>query len=89
MMPIVSKAMAHARWESFNQEYFIKPKSKTQLGHEGHWLIDSIDPVGYRVVVGNVAPIPRFVLLKAFGPGYKRGCALRWGSTVSVTPLST
>ncbi|BEP13622.1 hypothetical protein acdb102_19330 [Acidothermaceae bacterium B102] len=88
MMPIVSKAMTHARWENFNQEYFIKPKSKTQLGHEGHWLIDSIDPAGYTVVVGNVAPIPRFVLLKAFAPGYRRGCARRWGPTVSVTPLA-
>jgi hemerythrin-like domain-containing protein len=87
MMPIVSKTLTHARWESFNQEHFVKPKSKPQLGREGHWLIDSIDAAGYRVVVGTVPPIPRFILLHAFARGYARGCAIRWGPTVSITPL--
>ena len=88
MMPVVSRAMTHGRWESFNQEYFIKPKSKSQLGQEGHWLIDSIDAAGFQVVVGSVSPIPRFVLLHAFAPGYRKACALRWGPSVSITPLS-
>jgi hemerythrin-like domain-containing protein len=87
MMPVVSKALTHAQWENFNQEHYIKPKSKSELGREGHWLIDSIDPAGYIVVVGNVPPIPRFVLLHAFAGRYARACAARWGSTVSIKPL--
>jgi len=88
MMPIVSRTLTHARWESFNQEHYVKTKSKTELGHEGHWLIDSIDPAGYTIVVGTVPPIPRFVLLHAFAGQYARACAVRWGPTVSITPLA-
>jgi len=87
MMPIVSKALTHAQWADFNQEHYIKPKSKSELGGEGHWLIDRIDPAGYQVVVGQVPPIPRFVLLHAFAGRYARACAARWGPTVSIKPL--
>jgi hemerythrin-like domain-containing protein len=87
MMPIVSRTLTNAQWESFNQEHYIKPKSKSELGQEGHWLIDSIDPAGYKIVVGNVPPIPRFVLLHAFAGRYARACAARWGTTVSIKPL--
>ena len=87
MMPIVSKTLTHDRWESFNQEHYVKPKSKSELGEEGHWLIDSLDPVGYKIVVGNVPPIPRFVLLHAFAGRYARACRARWGSEVSIKPL--
>jgi hypothetical protein len=87
MMPVVSETLTHAQWESFNQEHFIKPKSKSELGREGHWLIDGIDPAGYAVVVGNVPPIPRFILLHAFARPYARDCAARWGSAVSIKPL--
>lgn len=62
MMPVVSKTLTHEQWEEFNQEHFIKPKSKTELGLEGHWLIDSIDRRGYEVVVGNVPAILRLVV---------------------------
>ena len=88
MMPIVSRTLTHARWEAFNQEHYIRTKSKTELGHEGHWLIDSIDTAGYTIVVGNVAPIPRFVLLHAFAGQYARACATRWGPTVPIRPLA-
>ncbi len=87
MMPVVSKTLTHAQWENFNQEHFIKPKSKSELGREGHWLIDSIDPAGYKVVVGNVPPIPRFILLHAFAGRYARDSAARWGAAVSTKPL--
>jgi iron-sulfur cluster repair protein YtfE (RIC family) len=86
MMPIVSRALTNEQWEDFNQEHYIKTKSKTELGREGHWLIDSIDPAGYTIVVGNVPPIPRFVLLHAFAGRYARACAARWGPTVSIKP---
>jgi hemerythrin-like domain-containing protein len=88
MMAVVSRTLSHEQWERFNQEHFIKPKSKTELGQEGHWLIDSIDPQGYKVVVGNVPAIPRFILLHAFAGRYARDCAARWGSGVSVKPLA-
>jgi hypothetical protein len=68
--------------------HYIKTKSKSELGHEGHWLIDSIDPAGYTIVVGNVPAIPRFVLLHAFAGQYARACAARWGPTVTVKPLA-
>lgn len=87
MMPVVAKALTHAEWEHFNQEHYIKPKSKSELGREGHWLIDSIDRAGYKVVVGSVPPIPRFVLLHAFAGRYARACAARWGPGVPIKPL--
>jgi hemerythrin-like domain-containing protein len=87
MMPVVSRTLTKAQWEDFNQEHYIKPKSKSELGQEGHWLIDSIDPAGYKIVVGNVPPISRFILLHAFAGRYARVCAARWGSTVSIKPL--
>jgi hemerythrin-like domain-containing protein len=77
-MPVVSRVLSHAQWEAFNQEHYVKPKSKKELGQEGHWLIDSIDPAGYTVVVGNVPPVPRFVLLHLFAGPYQRACAARW-----------
>ena len=86
-MPVVSATITNERWESFNQEQYIKPKSKSELGKEGHWLIDSIDPDGYKTVVGNVPAIPRFVLLHAFAGQYKRVCATRWGPSVTIKPL--
>ncbi len=87
MMPVVEKTLTHGQWEAFNQQFYIKPKSKKQLGQEGHWLIDSIDPAGYQVVVGNVPPVPRFILLKVFAKPYAQGCAARWGASVPIKPL--
>jgi iron-sulfur cluster repair protein YtfE (RIC family) len=87
MMPVVTKNLTHEQWEDFNQENYIKTKSKSELGREGHWLIDSIDPAGYTIVLGNVPPIPRFILLHAFAGQYARACAARWGPTVSIKPL--
>lgn len=88
MMPAVSRTLTHGEWEKFNQEHFIKPKSKAELGQEGHWLIDNIDPEGYKVVVGNVPAIPRFILLHAFAGRYARECVARWGTGVSIKPLA-
>lgn len=86
-MPVVSSALTQAQWEKFNQEHYIKPKSKKELGQEGHWLIDGIDPAGYITVVGSVPPIPRFVLLHVFAGPYQRACAARWSPDVKVKPL--
>jgi iron-sulfur cluster repair protein YtfE (RIC family) len=88
MMPVVSRVLTNTQWENFNQEHYIKNKSKSELGQEGHWLIDSIDSAGYTVVVSNVPPVPRFILLHAFAGRYARACAARWGSSVSIKPLT-
>ena len=84
------KAQAFANIKKAAKHYGVDvtAKSKKDLGLEGHWLIDGIDPVGYAIVVGNVAPIPRFVLLHAFAGRYARACGARWGPDVSITPLS-
>jgi hypothetical protein len=50
------------------QECNIKPKSMRQLGMEGQWLLEVIDPEGYDVVVHRVSPVARFVLLHGSKP---------------------
>lgn len=86
MMPIVANTLTKAQWDAWEQEYYVKPKSKKELGLEGHWLIDGADRAVYDHVVGTVNPVLRFVLLRAFGPKYRRECALRWGADVPVSP---
>jgi hemerythrin-like domain-containing protein len=88
MMPIVSRSISHAQWEKFNNTYYVKPKSKKDLGREGHWMIDGLDPQHYEVVVRHVPPVPRFILIHAFARPYRRACAARWGAQVEVRPLS-
>jgi hypothetical protein len=62
----------------WDQQYNIKPTSLSQLGLEGHWLLDGIDRAGYEVVVHEVPPIPRFILLKGFAARYRRRAAACW-----------
>jgi hypothetical protein len=66
MMPVVSRSITHAEWEAFNNTNYVQPKSKKELGHEGHWLIDNLDPERYDVVVHTVPALPRFILIHAF-----------------------
>ena len=54
MMPVVSRSITHAQWEAFNNTTFVKSKSQKDLGHEGHWLIDNLDPERYDVVLHTV-----------------------------------
>ena len=75
MMPIVSRSITHAQWEAFNNTNFVKPKSKKELGHEGHWLIDNLDPERYDVVVHHVPALPRFILIHAMARPYRQECA--------------
>jgi hypothetical protein len=77
-MPIVSANMTQAEWHAWDQEYNVRPKSFTQLGMEGHWLLDGIDPEGHRVVVRLVPPVPRFILLYGFARAYRRRLAEWW-----------
>jgi len=86
MMPIVATTLTARQWDDWEQEYYLKSKSKSELGMEGHWLIDGADRSVHDHVVGKVNPALRFVLLRYFGPKYRRACATRWGAGVVVGP---
>lgn len=78
-MPVVSAAITEREWQQWDQAYNIKGKSPLELGLEGHFLLDGLDPEGRDVVVNLVPPIPRFVLLHGFGWLYRRQSRQRWG----------
>jgi hemerythrin-like domain-containing protein len=86
MMPIVASTLTPGQWDAWEQEYYVKTKSKKDLGLEGHWLIDGGDRAVYDHVVGKVNPVLRFVLLRVFGPRYRKACVTRWGADVPVGP---
>jgi hypothetical protein len=86
MMPIVAATLTAAQWDAWEHEYYVKPKSKKDLGLEGHWLIDGRDRAVYDHVVGKVNPVLRLVLVRVFGPTYRKACATRWGPDVPVGP---
>ncbi|MFF7212546.1 hemerythrin domain-containing protein [Streptomyces sp. NPDC008238] len=77
-MPVVSAALTQDDWRAWDQRYNVKSKSFTQLGIEGHWLLDDIDPEGHRIVVRLVPPVPRFILLYGFARAYRRRRAEWW-----------
>jgi hemerythrin-like domain-containing protein len=86
MMPIVATSLTRAQWDAWEQHYYIETKTKTQLGLEGHWLIDGGNREVYDHVVGKVNPVLRLVLLRVFGPKYRKQCRTRWGADVLVGP---
>lgn len=77
-MPVVSSSITQREWKDWEHRFNVKPKSVRQLGYEGHWLIDGADAESYQVIVGVVAPIPRFVLLHGFRHAYQRRARQRW-----------
>jgi hemerythrin-like domain-containing protein len=66
MMPLVSVSISAGEWRDIDQRYFVKPKSLAQLGLEGHWLLDGADAETREIIVREVPPIPRFVLVHGF-----------------------
>lgn len=89
VMPVVSASITRADWDAHEQRYHIKPKSPAGLAMEGLWLIDGIDPEGYRLVVGAVSPAKRFVLEHGFGWLYRRRARTRWQPPAArATPAS-
>jgi len=86
VMPLVASTLTAAQWDAWEDEYYVKPKTRQELGMEGHWLIDGGDRAVYDHVVGKVNPVLRFVLVRLFGPRYRRVCATRWGGDVAVGP---
>lgn len=78
-MPIASRLVTAAEWQAIEQEHNLDPKSMSELGFEGHWLIDEASDADRATVLGLVPPIPRFVLLHGFARRYRRHAAACWG----------
>ena len=80
-MPIASRLITAAEWQAIEQEHNLDAKSMSELGFEGHWLIDGAVEADRATVVGLVPPIPRFILLHGFARRYRRHAAACWGET--------
>ena len=80
-MPLVTATLSDAEWKAWDQKYNVKGKSVMQLGREGQWLMDSLDPRRYQVLVHLVPAPVRLVIVKGFSRSYRNACALRWGPT--------
>ncbi len=79
-MPIVSRLITSAEWQAIEQEHNLDGKSMSELGFEGHWLIDGAAEADRATVVGLVPPISRAVLVHGFAPRYRRHAAACWGA---------
>jgi hypothetical protein len=77
-MPVVSATLTEAELRALEEEHFLGDRSFTELGDEGHWLLDDLAPDLREVVTGTVPPVPRFVLLHGFARRYRRRSAARW-----------
>jgi hemerythrin-like domain-containing protein len=78
-MPIVSRLITAAEWLAIEQEHNLDPKSTSELGFEGHWLIDSASDTDRATVLGLVPPVPRFLLLHGYARRYRRQAMACWG----------
>jgi hypothetical protein len=77
-MPLVSTTIPHRQWHEWDQMHNIKPKSLPKLAEEGLWLLDGIDERRRAIVEAEVPWIARQIILRGFGPGYRRRAAARW-----------
>jgi hypothetical protein len=59
-------------------------KPLRELGLDGHWLIDEIDPDDYRVVADQVPAVPRFILLHGFARPYRLRRDTWWSPQVTA-----
>ena len=84
-MPIVSRLVTAAEWQAIEKEHNLDPKSMSELGFEGHWLIDGSSDADRATVLGLVPPIPRFVLLHGYARRYRRHAAACWGRDAAAT----
>jgi hypothetical protein len=77
-MPVVAQTLTARDWDAWNRKYNIKPKSPWQLGLDGQWLLDEIDPDGHQAVVSQVPAVPRFILLHGFARPYRKRRSTWW-----------
>ena len=83
MMPVVSRTITDREWRTWDEEFNIKPKGLRKLAEEAHWVLDGLDQDSRDHVEHVVPPVPRFLLLKLLGGGYRRKRALLWEDTVA------
>ncbi len=77
-MPIVARTITTGEWQAIEKQHNLDPKSMSDLGFEGHWLIDSASDADRAAVLGLVPPIQRFILLNGFALSYRRHAAACW-----------
>ena len=82
-MPITSRLITAAEWQAIEKRHNLDPKSMSELGFEGHWLIDSASDADRATVIALIPPIPRFVLLHGFARRYRRHAKACWGDAES------
>lgn len=80
-MPITSRLITAGEWQAIEKKHNLDPKSMSELGFEGHWLIDSVSDADRATVIGLVPPIPRFILLHGFARRYRRHVKACWGDS--------
>lgn len=90
MMPVVAATITTAEYLAVEHEHFVKPKSFTELGAEGHWVIDGLEPDDREAILRLVPAVPRFVILHGFARSYRRKAALLWrdGPAAAVPSLN-
>ena len=81
MMPIVSASITTEEYHQVEQEHFVNPKHFTELGVEGHWMIDGVSAEDRDLVLHMVPAVPRFILLHGFAGIYRRKRDLLWGDS--------
>lgn len=79
MMPVVAATITDAEYHDVEQEHFVKPKGFTELGLEGHWIIDGLGAEDRELILHVVPVVMRFILLRGFARAYRRRAALLWG----------
>lgn len=79
-MPIASRLVTAAEWLAIEKEHNLDPKSRSELGFEGHWLIDGASDADRATVLGLVPSIPRFFLLHGYARRYRHRVAACWDS---------
>lgn len=89
MMPLASVSITHAEWKAIDEEYYVGPKSLTELGFEGHWLLDGLDAARSQVVVHQVPLLPRLVLVHGFARSYRKYATACWGPPTDGAPGAT
>jgi hemerythrin-like domain-containing protein len=77
-MPLTARLLTAAEWQAIEKHHNLDPKSMSDLGFEGHWLIDCATEPDRATVLGLVPPIQRFVLLHGFAWRYRRHVATCW-----------
>lgn len=88
-MPLVAASITAQDWHDWDHEFNIKPKSVRDLGLEGHWLLDGLDPEGHRLITHLVSPVQRFLLVRGFARAYRRAARARWRPGVQArVPVS-